>query len=421
MRVDIIEDVTALAPLRGDWEAVYAADPEAQIYLSWMWMAKWLTVLPLPKAILAARPEGSADYAAFFPLALHVTEKDDSGFRNYINMGGNYAADYTGFICRPEAEDQAIPALADAVKQLNWTDLKLDYFCASDRRAALFLQRFGANAFHISESGRVDQDSIDHTVAPYAPLPGDWDAYLGQLSPNTRQKIRRLLRQIDGSDQFRVTHADAGTIARDFEILIRFWTDQWGERMGTHLPHTLKLYSTMLRHAFDSGSLLLPVLWQDDRPVAALAILVDATKGAFHFFIAGRDKTFAGPQPGLTLHAHSIRHAIAKGIGMYDFLRGNEPYKYSFGVEERRIRYIVVSTKDGANLGGRLDRRTLRLALRKSLEHDKAGRIAQAERGYRQILAVEPHNTDALSALGKIVAKRGQPAATMPGVGRSAD
>ncbi|MGH6929426.1 MAG: GNAT family N-acetyltransferase, partial [Dongiaceae bacterium] len=172
-------------------------------------------------------------------------------------------------------------------------------------------------------------------------------------------------------------------------------------------------YRTMLRHAFDSGSLLLPVLWQGDRPVAALAILVDATKRAYHFFIAGRDKTFEGPPPGLTLHAHSIRHAIANGIGLYDFLRGDEPYKYSFGVEERRIQYIRVSTKDGTNLGGRLDRRTVTLALRKSGEHDKAGRVAQAERGYRQILEVEPHNADALYGLAKIVAKRGESAAAI--------
>jgi CelD/BcsL family acetyltransferase involved in cellulose biosynthesis len=411
MRVEIIESVKALAEFRGEWEAVYAADPEGQIYLSWMWMSKWLTVLPLPKAILAARPEGSSAYAAFFPLALHVKERDGGGFYNYINMGGNYCADYTGFICRPEFEEQAIPALAEGIKQLNWAELKLDYFCASDRRAGLFLQAFDASAFEIAETARIDRDNINHTVAPFAPLPGDWEAYLGgRLSANMRQKVRRLLRQIDSSGEFRVTHADAGTIAHDFEILIRFWTDQWGDRLGPHLAHALKQYRTMLRHAFDSGSLLLPVLWQGDRPVAALAILVDATKRAYHFFIAGRDKTFDGPQPGLTLHAHSIRHAIANGIGLYDFLRGDEPYKYSFGVEERRIQYIRVSTKDGTNLGGRLERRTVALALRKSGEHDRAGRIAQAERGYRQIIEVEPHNADALYGLAKIVAKRGEDA-----------
>jgi CelD/BcsL family acetyltransferase involved in cellulose biosynthesis len=319
-------------------------------------------------------------------------------------MGGNYFADYTGFICRPEAEAEAIPALAAGVKQLNWTELKLDYFCASERRTALFLQQFDAQAFDIAESGRVDRDNIDHTVAPFAPLPESWDAYLGGLSANMRQKIRRLLRQVDGSDALRVTHADASTIAHDLDILMRFWTEQWGERTGTHLAHALKQYRTMLRHAFDSGWLLLPVLWQGERPVAALTILVDSTKRAYHFFIAGRDRAFEGPQPGLTLHAHSIRHAIANGFGLYDFLRGNEPYKYSFGVEERRIRYITVSTKTGANLGGRLDPRALRLVVRKSLEHAKAGRAAQAERGYRQVLAADPDNADALAGLGATAA-----------------
>ena len=55
------------------------------------------------------------------------------------------------------------------------------------------------------------------------------------------------------------------------------------------------------------------------------------------------------------LHAYAIRHAIANGMTEYDFLRGNEPYKYSFGCEERRIRSLFVTTKDHRNLGGKLD------------------------------------------------------------------
>ncbi|MFX8797557.1 GNAT family N-acetyltransferase, partial [Acinetobacter baumannii] len=83
----------------------------------------------------------------------------------------------------------------------------------------------------------------------------------------------------------------------------------------------------------------LPTLWKEDRPLAALATLIDRRKHAFLFYMTGRDETFDGPPPGVILHAHSIRHAIAGGFTEYDFLRGNESYKYSFGVKERRIRY----------------------------------------------------------------------------------
>jgi CelD/BcsL family acetyltransferase involved in cellulose biosynthesis len=97
------------------------------------------------------------------------------------------------------------------------------------------------------------------------------------------------------------------------------------------------------------------------------------------FFMGGRDETFVNPPPGFVLHAYSIRHAIENGFETYDFLRGNEPYKYAFGAEERRIRTIVVSTRDGSSLGGKLDRRSLPFVRQRTMELHKAHRLSEAE------------------------------------------
>ena len=35
--------------------------------------------------------------------------------------------------------------------------------------------------------------------------------------------------------------------------------------------------------------------------------------------------------PGIVLLGHVIRDAIERGVPVFDFLRGEEPYKYSFG------------------------------------------------------------------------------------------
>ena len=112
---------------------------------------------------------------------------------------------------------------------------------------------------------------------------------------------------------------------------------------------------TMLTRSFQSGLVYLPTFWHGDRPVAALATLVEPRKRTFSFYMTGRDETFEGPPAGVILHAYSIRHAIAHGFVEYDFLRGNEPYKYSFGCKERKIHSIVLETRSGRNLGGRID------------------------------------------------------------------
>jgi tetratricopeptide (TPR) repeat protein len=227
------------------------------------------------------------------------------------------------------------------------------------------------------------------------------------LSANSRQKLRRLLRQMDADPRLRITHTDMETLDRDIDILLKLWADRWTERKGDRMPGILKNNRVMLRHAFEAGRLFMPILWLDERPLGALAIYVDEKRKSYLFFMAGRDQSFEGPSSGLLLHAHSIRHAIAHGFTTYDFLRGNEPYKYSFGVEEHRIKSLIVSTKDMKNLGGKLEPRGLENAIRRARTHFRADRDMAAERAFRQILGADPHNGDALYTLGRILAKRG--------------
>jgi CelD/BcsL family acetyltransferase involved in cellulose biosynthesis/thioredoxin-like negative regulator of GroEL len=413
MRVDIIDNSKELAALRADWDAVYEADPEAQFFLSWTWMSRWLPAIGTPWFVLAARPDDRSPYAAFFPLWLETKEQASGGFHNNILMGGNYVADYTGYLCMPGQEEQAVSALAGRIKQLNWTRFRLEDLCLSDRRIAVLLEAFSKREFDAVKLNRVEH-GIDHGICPAAHLPADWDEYLEtRLSANTRQKIRRLLRRIETSGEFRITHAEKDTVERDLDILLRFWAERWGPQKGERLKDILQNTRLMLRHSFDVGALFLPVLWQGERPVCALATLIDERKRSFLFYMAGRDESFDGLPTGLALHAHSIRHAICYGFTTYDFLRGNEPYKQSFGVEERLIHSYVLTTKDKKNLGGKLHRRSLPYALRRSMEHHRAGRYAAAEAGYRQVLEVEPRTVDALYGLGQITAKRGEHAAAV--------
>ncbi|HUL07835.1 MAG TPA: hypothetical protein VLV76_16055, partial [Candidatus Acidoferrum sp.] len=110
MRVDIIDNEKALRALAANWDAVYEADPEAHFYLSFIWMAQWLAWLNRPWFVLAARPAEEERYVAFFPLWVETKELKSGGFCNSFFMGGNNTADYTGFICLPAHEEQAIPA-----------------------------------------------------------------------------------------------------------------------------------------------------------------------------------------------------------------------------------------------------------------------------------------------------------------------
>jgi tetratricopeptide (TPR) repeat protein len=135
--------------------------------------------------------------------------------------------------------------------------------------------------------------------------------------------------------------------------------------------------------------------------------LMEPRKRTFSFYMTGRDETFEGPPAGVLLHAYSIRHAIERGFVEYDFLRGNEPYKYSFGCKERQIYSIVLETRSGKNLGGGIDPRCVPDLLARATELHRKGKSAEAEIGYRRILEVQPKHADALHRLGQLLAAKG--------------
>ncbi len=409
MRIDVIDNLEAFARLRPQWDAVYRADPEAQFFLSWTWMSKWLPMLEGPWFILAVTRTAGLDYVGFFPLRLRLRARKTGSFYNEINMAGNFSADYTGLICAPEFQDRAISALAAYLKRMNWTRLNLENIQMSDARQRLFLSHFSKNAFDTKAHERVNQrDNINNRICPYAALPNNWDSYLESLSANTRQKIRRFLRQIEGNDEFRITHADADSVERDLKVLLKFWSVKWGPRKGNRLNTILMSNFKMLKSCSESGALFLPVLWRGETPLGALASLIDPDKKSFLFYVGGRDETFNTPPPGLVLHAHSIRCAIEGGFKIYDFLRGNEPYKYSLATVERRISCITVTTRHGSNLHDKLDPRSLPEVFERTTALHQAGRLKAAELGYRQILNTDPRSEKALYCLGQLMATNGR-------------
>jgi CelD/BcsL family acetyltransferase involved in cellulose biosynthesis len=350
MRIEAITTMQTLERLRQDWDAVYDSDGEAQFFLSWPWMSNRLRSLSTPWIVLAARPEADpASCVAFFPLAVRAV-RNGGGPQRELRTAGSPVADYTGFVCRPEHEAPAFLAFAEALRRLRqrlpWDRLNLAGLRASERRLQPFLSSFARAGFELTGRRADNGDGVDNAVCPYVPLPGDWEHYLAaSVGAATRQKIRRFLRRIEGSGELRITEATPETVEEDIESLLRMWQAQWAERKRDGAERIRAQTSAMLLRCFEDGSLFLPTLRWNGTPVGALAILVDRVKRSYLFYIGGRDQSFTSLPPGFCLHAVAIRHAIARGFATYDFLRGDEPYKFLFGAQPHPIRTIIVRAR----------------------------------------------------------------------------
>jgi CelD/BcsL family acetyltransferase involved in cellulose biosynthesis len=318
LRIEEIRDFASLVELGCDWRELHRADPRATVFVSWQWMFGLLSALPKPWRVLLARdPQGSL--VGLLPLRGETV----------VAMAGSPLADYTGFLCLPGQERAVLAAFAAHLQRdPSWGRLELrDVF---DPRLPDFLARFPKKKFEI-----VRQPP---TPCPLLELGETWDGYLAsRMGARRRQSLRRQLRAIEKLPGLRFTSLADGADAQ-IAAMLELWQGRWGQRPETELAE-LNAVCTTCRIG---GILWLDILWRGDEPLAGLLAFLDRGRSRFCFYISGYDRRFAEYAPGTAMVAHSIRQAIAMGFRHYDFLRGDEDYKYSFGARLAEIENVDV-------------------------------------------------------------------------------
>lgn len=331
MQVCQIRDIEQFDQLKTAWETVYSADPHAHIFVSWVWLRGWFEMTPYTWLVLAVRTDDTSPYVAFFPLTIRTLRIFGFSLIRVLSMGGRPLAYYTGFVCLPEYEEEAMTALAMYVQQeMRWDSFRLEDML--DRRLDTFLERFPCKEFDIWHSDGMPSLCI--------PLPGSWDSYLQKfLSSRTRKNLRRALQGIEGRAGLCMTSTQTDTVDRDIGVLLTLWQQRWGPKPMA------PWHRCLLRRLFENGCLFLNVLWNGTVPVAALAGIIDHHKKTFYGYIICHDEKYARLSPGTALVGHSIRYAIENGLKAYDFLVGADNHKLSFGAKQRNTQIAIIARK----------------------------------------------------------------------------
>ena len=364
-RVDRFEDFEQLRPA---WDAMYRSDPEAQFFMSWKWLSGALQTHPGAWFVLVAR-DGDGGCLGFLPLAREtVWSRTGERLRDELEFAGRlFWADYSGVLCPPEYEDIVLRAFASHLKEMNWSHLYLKGFRVSDRRYEMFMEPFADERLEIEPRTSFGNEGVtDNLICPYIDLPDTFEAYLTEkLGPSTRQKVRRFMRKVESSSEYRITTPTAETRARDLQVLGDLWRMKWESAKGSRTDYLVKTTRVIVGRGLDDGIVHMPILWHGERPVCVLASFTDWEKSRLLFFVAGRDEGFDELPVGLVLHAWNIRWAIEHGLRTYDLLRGDEPYKRSLGAAtDVRLKYPLIRTRSGSNLNDSLDPGGLTDALR---------------------------------------------------------
>jgi CelD/BcsL family acetyltransferase involved in cellulose biosynthesis len=267
-------------------------------------------------------------------------------------MGGNPVADYTGFVCAPSYEADAIEAFATHVKRrVRWEKFYLRNVL--DGRIDRFLEYFGGSKFDIQLKA--------HTSCPYVRLPETWELYLRDcVGPTTSRDIRRSMKKVD--ERFRVTCAEAVDLDAHIDSLLGPWQARW-----CCPDYYREGFREIFRRSFADNRLWLSVVWDGTKPIGALAAFLEPTQKVMTACLTISDRTYTQLRPGKVVYAYAIRYAIEHGYQIFDFTRGNEDYKFSFGAVERFSPSIAIA-RQGLTVTARKFVRRLQMPWRPYLE-----------------------------------------------------
>jgi len=397
MPLDFINCNATFTALRKNWEAVYTADQESQWFLSWSWLHQLALRRQQPITVLAYRHHTSdAGYAAFFPIRRQVSlDKSGPEFSTVYRLPGNYWADYTGIICMPEYETQAVSAFSEYLTTKPWSRLYLENMHISDQRLSVFLAGFQSPTYKITRRRFGNPDTgPDLSKAPCIRLPSSFEDYLAEmLGSSTRQRIRRYRRKLEAAENTNIRLCTKATMDDDLEVFKVLWRRRWAREKGSEVDKLAQRYCTILYQALESEDMIMPVMTHHERPVGMIACYRDEVNKTLLFFVAARELSFKMLPIGLLLHAWAIEYAIVTGCHIYDFLRGDETYKYSMGGSDNKtLKTIEITPQCDSQRVDTSDNTFVDNALRKLQHYQRSANPKCVSKLYNQLLHDFPHD-----------------------------
>lgn len=175
-------------------------------------------------------------------------------------------------------------------------------------------------------------------VAPYIDLPESWEEYLISLKRKYRKELRRKIKRLEEQNSF--YQCTKETIKEDFEEFVRLHRLSDSEKN--------KFMTDKMKVFFQEVKAMNVVGWQShlcflklDKKVVA-GVMTFESDDEVWLYNSGYNPEYSYYSVGLMLKAYKIKKAIEKGKKRFDFLRGDERYKYELGAKDKKLYKINV-------------------------------------------------------------------------------
>ncbi|MDH4309836.1 MAG: GNAT family N-acetyltransferase, partial [Acidimicrobiia bacterium] len=184
----------------------------------------------------------------------------------------------------------------------------------------------------------VAVEIVPHTVAAVLDLPASFDEYLALIGKKQRHELRRKRRRYEelvGEPVFESHHGEGWA----FDEFVRLHRMSGGGK-GRFMDAEHEAFFRALVHQAGWRIDLLRIPGTDS---AAACLFVFADSEGMYLYNSAYDPALADASPGMAMLGAAIEAGINSGSPRFDFLKGDEIYKFRLGAVERAL-YRVVST-----------------------------------------------------------------------------
>lgn len=326
INIEVEEGCDALARLRVEWQAVFGASG-APPFLSWEWLSTWHKWFGREKHpyLLCARERGNL--IALLPLCAEKRQSSrfSPGLKRISFMGESYgASDYLDILALPGFKQKSADVFINYLAAPRSFDLLELEGMAADSHTLQSLTRRFAN------DNRFRYRIVPQYICPRMSLDARWEDILERSRRS--DYFKRCLRRLNkiASFEFRVIsdvkefHAAYGRL---LELHVRRWVNRGGSsavRTAEQKGFTFDAAAELAR----AGRTRFEEIWLEGECRASLFGFESGD--CYYFFLSGFDQAWSKYSLGYTLLWLSIREASRRGLKMYDFLRGDENYKFDW-------------------------------------------------------------------------------------------
>jgi CelD/BcsL family acetyltransferase involved in cellulose biosynthesis len=309
-------NLKTLDNLRDSWAGLPPEMKRGPLFVLPVWLESWWQVFGAKTGLLLGEMSKGGRVIGIAPLRV---KKEEAMF-----IGDAAVCDYLDFIISPGRENEFFSILLDELKTRGITRLNLEAL----RPDSTVLTALAG----ISKERGYKASCQATGVAVALDLPRSWTPYLEGLNAKQRHELRRKLRRLDeeGAVNFRVAGPP------DAEASLGIFLDQFRhsrQDKARFMNARMKTFFEVMTRAMAAAGLIrFGFLELNGSPVASVLFLDYNNRR--YLYNSGYDPGYRRLSVGLLAKVLCIKDAIGQGMACFDFLRGNEAYKYRLGGSE---------------------------------------------------------------------------------------